>query len=70
MANGTPNTIRPGDTVQLKSGGPPMTVVQVGPAPTPAGGPDWALCWWFADDRTLMKDTGFPLFALKPWVTA
>jgi uncharacterized protein YodC (DUF2158 family) len=36
--------MKPGDVVQLKSGGPKMTVVSVAKA---AGGPLYAECTWF-----------------------
>ena len=62
MAN---EQISPGDVVQLKSGGPLMTVAEVG---EPAyGGPERAWCDWFLQDKApWKKEKGdFPLTSLK-----
>jgi uncharacterized protein YodC (DUF2158 family) len=48
-----------GDVVQLKSGGPPMTIVEV------EG--DWATCTWFGDKKKHESDS-FQLVTLKPYV--
>jgi len=41
------DTIQPGDTVQLKSGGPKMTVERVGSSTDPIA----ALCFWFEGEK-------------------
>ena len=48
-----------GDTVQLKSGGPRMTVVNIGTH----GGKPGVQCNWF--EKTEVKGEVFPLEALK-----
>lgn len=54
--------IRPGSIVQLKSGGPMMTVDWVGRDP-----PQRAYCQWFIQDKAPWKKDGavFPLTSLK-----
>jgi uncharacterized protein YodC (DUF2158 family) len=54
-----PDEIKAGDVVQLKSGGPKMTVDEVGVN----NGVMKAWCVWFKDDK---KDHGtFPISSLK-----
>ncbi len=53
--------IKAGDVVQLKSGGPPMTVEWTS---TSQGGKPFARCVWF--DGTEKKDAAVDLVALKP----
>jgi len=54
------NGIKPGDTVELKSGGPAMTVAKI----EPINGVPHAVCDWF-DGSKMVRDT-FPLSSLKP----
>jgi uncharacterized protein YodC (DUF2158 family) len=54
------NQIKLGDVVQLKSGGPRMTVAEVG---TTAGGVPSAWCDWFEGNKPL-KST-FPIQSLE-----
>lgn len=55
------NDIKAGSTVQLKSGGPIMTVDQVG-NPAMGGGPS-AWCQWFV--KTKLEKGVFPLTSLN-----
>ena len=48
--------IKPGDVVQLKSGGPKMTVTQINQ--------ETVWCKWF--DGEDVKTGHFPVFSLKP----
>ena len=48
-----------GDVVQLKSGGPHMTIQRVYPNPTPSN----AKCKWFEEKRTI-KEEDFTLESL------
>lgn len=56
-----------GDIVRLKSGGPPMTVVQLPavdlPSPPPLPGDDQFVCNWFEGKRHYQKS--FPAEALE-----
>jgi uncharacterized protein YodC (DUF2158 family) len=49
--------LKQGDQVQLKSGGPVMTVVN------PGGFTGWPICNWFEGDK--LKTGGFPPGALR-----
>jgi uncharacterized protein YodC (DUF2158 family) len=51
--------IEAGDVVQLESGGPPMTVKDVGML----NGETTAWCEWLIDDKT--ESETFPLLSLK-----
>jgi uncharacterized protein YodC (DUF2158 family) len=51
------NEFKVGDTVQLKSGGPPMTITEVND--------EEATCVWF--DRGEGKANAFVMAALQPW---
>ncbi|TPE60543.1 DUF2158 domain-containing protein [Sandaracinobacter neustonicus] len=54
---------KPGDTVQLKSGGPIMTIDQIG---TRSGRPESAAwCQWF--EKTKLETGVFPLTSLHLW---
>jgi uncharacterized protein YodC (DUF2158 family) len=60
-----PDEIKVGDVVQLKSGGPDMTVNQIDKLGTMSGeGPLSAWCCWFDNNREEKKGT-FPLTSLK-----
>ena len=52
--------IKPGDVVQLKSGGPKMTVKVI----KTVAGKESAYCTWFVNDEA--KEYPFPLETLKP----
>lgn len=55
------NDFKPGDTVQLKSGGPVMTIESM-----EAGeGVTYALCVWFVKDET--KRGNFATYTLTPY---
>ena len=54
----TTDTIKPGDVVELKSGGPAMTVEDIGNSGTP-----WANCSWFEGSK-FTRET-FELAALR-----
>ena len=58
--------IKAGSIVQLKSGGPKMTVSQVG-VPAMTGTEDHAWCDWFVQDKApWKKDKGvFPITSLR-----
>ena len=51
-----------GATVRLKSGGPVMTVEQIGQKAMGGGGADHAWCQWF--DKTKLTTGVFPLTSL------
>jgi uncharacterized protein YodC (DUF2158 family) len=51
--------MNPGDVVRLKSGGPPMTVVEVDG--------DWVTCMWF-DDKNKQQTDSFQRVTLQKWV--
>jgi uncharacterized protein YodC (DUF2158 family) len=53
-------TFQAGDVVQLKSGGPVMTVVSVS---KDLGGNDMVYCTWFSDSKR--QNDGFPPVTLK-----
>jgi uncharacterized protein YodC (DUF2158 family) len=55
--------IRPGDVVQLKSGGPKMTVERVGLLPQFKDDVQRAYCRWFMLDEP--KEGAFPAHMLK-----
>ncbi|MBW7968407.1 DUF2158 domain-containing protein [Bradyrhizobium sp. BR 10289] len=57
------NEIRPGSVVQLKSGGPLMTVAWV----NHEDGVSMAFCEWFIQDKAPWKQEGttFPVTSLK-----
>lgn len=51
--------IKPGDVVQLKSGGPKMTVLWLDK--------DRVVCGWFCSDAAEMKTASIHLVALTPF---
>jgi uncharacterized protein YodC (DUF2158 family) len=51
--------MKPGDTVQLKSGGPKMTVTEV----KPINGVTRAWCSWFINDK--LETASFPVDSLN-----
>ncbi len=55
--------IKIGTVVQLKSGGPKMTVQDIGDYALNAGAENGALCVWFAGDDN--KSEAFDIQALK-----
>ncbi|MGH0265140.1 YodC family protein [Sinorhizobium meliloti] len=55
------NEFKPGDVVQLKSGGPPMTVSDV-----PKGSATKYICVWFKGASK--EQAGFEPHSLKTWV--
>lgn len=56
------DTLKPGDVVQLKSGGPHMTVEWVGESAM--GGGIVASCQWF-DDKNKVSNRTFPPASLQ-----
>jgi uncharacterized protein YodC (DUF2158 family) len=52
-----------GDTVQLKSGGPVMTITSIGESGMMGSGPIHAYCTWF--DGKNVKNGEFPLPAVE-----
>jgi uncharacterized protein YodC (DUF2158 family) len=58
-----PDEIKPGDIVQLKSGGPNMTVDEVGHSSMTETGPLRAWCSWFDKDGE-EKRSDFPITSL------
>jgi len=54
-----------GDLVRLKSGGPKMTVREVGKNPDGA----WAICEWFDSDRDSQR-RAFVAETLEVWIEA
>lgn len=59
--------IKAGDVVQLKSGGPKMTVSQIGDFVMSKGIENGAKCTWF--DKTTLKEDVFHMEALKLYET-
>jgi len=58
-----PEEIKVGDVVQLKSGGPDMTVDEIGKSGMDSTGPLSAWCTWFHNGEE--KRSSFPLTSLK-----
>ncbi len=58
--------IKAGDVVVLKSGGPKMTVSQVGSFTMSSGIDNGAKCAWF--DKTTLKEEVFHMEAIKIFV--
>lgn len=54
------NTFKPGDKVELKTGGPPMTVSTVNS--------DKVSCVWWDQPKQAYAERDFISVVLKPWV--
>lgn len=55
--------IKPGDVVQLKSGGEPMTAGRFVGTPSDPQDRKFIRCWWFADGE--IREWNLPVEALK-----
>ena len=63
---GSGETIMKGDVVMLKSGGPKMTVQNIGEAkPGPMGVMKWVSCIWISTDHSTVCEHTFNEIVLK-----